>query len=123
MSGSAEDERTDAAGAAAGEQPEAGEAEATPGERPVDEPSVEELIDQIRAIQVGQFLLSTISTLASLTYGKLDGGDLEQARLGIDALRALLPVLESEIEAETRRDLEQAIANLQMAYVAKAGER
>jgi hypothetical protein len=80
------------------------------------EPSVEELIEQIRGIQMGQFLLSTISTLASLTYGKLDSGELDQARTGIEALRALIPVLAGEIEPETRRDLETAVANLQVAY-------
>jgi len=84
-------------------------------ERP-NEPSVEELIEQIRGIDVGQFLLSTVSTLASLTYGKLDNGDLEGARVGIDALRALIPVLEGQIEAETIRDLQSAVANLQVAY-------
>jgi hypothetical protein len=85
------------------------------------EASVEELIEQIREIQVGQFLLSTVSTLASLTYGKLDSGDLDQARTGIEALRALIPVLEGQIEAETKRDLEAALANLQLAYADAAG--
>jgi hypothetical protein len=85
------------------------------------EPSVEDLIEQIRGIDVGQFLLSTVSTLASLTYGKLDGGDLAQAQVGIDALRALLPVLEGQIEPETLRDLQSAVANLQVAYADKAG--
>jgi hypothetical protein len=86
-----------------------------------NEPSVEELIEQIRGIDVGQFLLSTVSTLASLTYGKLDNGDLTGARLGIDALTALIPVLEGHIEDETVRDLQSAVANLQVAYAAAAG--
>ena len=85
------------------------------------EPSVEDLIEQIRGIDVGQFLLSTVSTLASLSYGKLDSGDLDQARVGIDALRALVPVLEGQIESETLRDLQSAVANLQVAYADKAG--
>jgi hypothetical protein len=85
------------------------------------EPSVEELIEQIRGIDVGQFLLSTVSTLASLTYGKLDNGDLPGARLGIEALTALIPVLEGQIEAETTRDLQSAVANLQVAFTDAAG--
>jgi hypothetical protein len=88
---------------------------------PGADPSVEDLIEQIRGINVGQFLLSTVSTLASLTYGKLDSGDLEQARVGIEALRALVPVLEGQIEPETLRDLQSAVANLQVAYTDKAG--
>jgi hypothetical protein len=85
------------------------------------EPSVEELIEQIRGIDVGQFLLSTVSTLASLTYGKLDNGDLTGARVGIDALTALIPVLEGQVEAETIRDLQSAVANLQVAYAGASG--
>ena len=85
------------------------------------EPSVEELIEQIRGIDVGQFLLSTVSTLASLAYGKLDNGDLAGAKVGIEALRALIPVLDGQIEAETIRDLQAAVANLQVAYTDAVG--
>ena len=85
------------------------------------EPSVDELIEAIRGIQIGEFMLSTVSTLASLTYGKLDAGELEQAHVGIEALRALVPLLEGQIEADTRRDLETAVANLQVAYADAAG--
>jgi len=92
------------------EQPQEGE---QPRER---EPTVEELIEQIRNIEVGQFLLSTVSTLASLTYAKLEAGALEQAHTGIDALAALIPVLDGHVEAETIRDLRAALANLQLAY-------
>jgi hypothetical protein len=81
-----------------------------------DEPSVEELIEQIRGIAIGQFLLSTVSTLASLTFAKLDGGDLAQTRTGIEGLRALIPVLEGEIDPGLQRDLEATLANLQVAY-------
>jgi hypothetical protein len=90
-------------------------------EQQQNEPSVEELIEQIRGIDVGQFLLSTVSTLASLTYGKLDNGDLTGARVGIEALTALIPVLEGQVEAETIRDLQSAVANLQVAYADAAG--
>ena len=76
---------------------------------------------QIRGIRVGQFLLSTVSTLASLAYGKLDSGDLDEARVAIDAFRTLIPVLEGQIENDAKRDLEQALANLQVAYADAAG--
>ena len=51
---------------------------------------------------------------ASVAYGKLapDLRDLEQARLAIDALRALLPL----IPEEHRRDIQEVAANLQLAY-------
>src|SRR5213079_1045394 len=66
------------------------------------EPTVDDLIEAIRGIRVGQFLLSTVSTLASLAYGKLDSGDLEEARVAIDAFRTLIPLLEGQIESDAK---------------------
>ncbi len=76
----------------------------------------EQLIEQIRGLGIGQLLLSTVSMVVTLSFGKLEAGELDEARLGIDALRALLPVLEGEIEAGMKRELEQAVASLQLAY-------
>ena len=76
----------------------------------------EKLIEQIRALGIGQLLLSTVSMVVSLSFGKLEAGELDEARLGIDALRALLPVLEGQIDEEMKRELEQAVASLQLAY-------
>jgi len=76
----------------------------------------EKLIEQIRGLGIGQLLLSTASMIVSLSFGKLGAGELDEARLGIDALRALMPVLQGQIEEEMRKDLEQAVANLQIAY-------
>jgi Domain of unknown function (DUF1844) len=91
------------------------------GSDPPGEPSVDELIEAIRGIRVGQFLLSTASTLASLAYGKLDSGDLDETRAAIEALRALLPALEGQVDPEAKRDLERAVTNLQIAYADAAG--
>jgi hypothetical protein len=77
---------------------------------------MDDIIQAIREIEVGQFLLTTVSTLASLTYAKLEQGELEQAKAGIEAIRALLPVLEGQVEAGLLRDFGQALANLQVAY-------
>jgi hypothetical protein len=80
------------------------------------QPGLDELMQAIREIEVGQFLLTTVSTLASLAYGKLDQGELEQAKAAIEAIRALLPVLEGQVEGDLVRDFGQALANLQVAY-------
>ncbi|HWB23315.1 MAG TPA: hypothetical protein VG652_10545 [Gaiellaceae bacterium] len=76
----------------------------------------EQLIEQIRAMGVTQVLLSTVSMVVTLSFGKIAAGELDEARLGIDALRALMPVLEGQMEEEIKKDLEQAVANLQLAY-------
>jgi hypothetical protein len=79
-------------------------------------PSAEEIAAQIRTLPVGSFLLSTVSTLASIAYAKLDAGDLAEARGAIDAISALMPILDERIEPRLHRDLEQALADLQVAF-------
>lgn len=80
------------------------------------EPTVDDLAELLRQLEVGQFLLSTVSTLASLAFGKLEQGELAQAKAAIDAIGALLPVLEGQIEEGLVRDFERALANLRVAY-------
>ena len=92
-------------------------------ERPAEELTPDELLEHIRRMKVSDLLLSTISTVAQLGYAKLDpaGRDLEQAKLAIDSLSALVPVLESSVPEDVLRDFNQVTANLQLAY-AKAVE-
>jgi hypothetical protein len=92
--------------------------------RPEDEITPEQLAEAIRRMRISDLLLSTLSTLAQLGYAKLEPAsrDLEQARLAIDALRALTPVLEGAVPDEALRDFRQVIANLQLAYASAADE-
>jgi hypothetical protein len=86
------------------------------------EPTVEDLAAALQQIEVGQFLLSAVSTLASLAFGKLEQGELSQAKAAIDAIGALLPVLQGEVEDALYRDFERALANLRVAYADAASE-
>jgi hypothetical protein len=86
------------------------------------EPTIEDLAEALRQIEVGQFLLSTVSTLASLAYGKVEQGELTQAKAAIDAIGALLPVLKDEVEDDLLRDFERALANLRVAYADAAAK-
>ena len=63
-------------------------------------------------------------TVSSLGFHKLEQEtrDLEQARLAIDALRALVPPLGGFVPDEAVRDFNQMIANLQLAYAKAASE-
>ena len=83
-----------------------------------EEPTPEQLIEQIKQMKVSDLVVSTMSTLAQLGYVKLDRQslDLDGARLAIEALRALLRVVEGSVPAELVRDFGQVIANLQLAY-------
>ena len=78
------------------------------------------LIEVLTQLQVSDLLLQTLSTVSSLAYHRLseEHRDLEQVRLAIEALRALLPVVSASLPPELVRDLEQVTANLQLAYAA-----
>jgi hypothetical protein len=92
-----------------------------------DEELLRKVEEQLRDLKVSDMLLQTLYTISSLGWHKLSSADrdLEQARLAIEALRALLPVLADSMPAEVKRDLEQMVANMQLAYagaVAEAGK-
>jgi hypothetical protein len=88
-----------------------------------NEPSPEELLEAVRKMKVSDLLLSTAATLAQLGFAKLDESarDLEQARLAIEGMKALLGVLEGAVPQEVHRDFSQVVANLQIAYAEAAG--
>jgi hypothetical protein len=79
---------------------------------------VAELQAELAKLKVSDLLLQTLYTVSSLGYHRLSGEqkDLEQARLAIEALKALMPVLEGSIPEEALRDFQQVLANLQLAY-------
>ena len=82
-----------------------------------DEPvSVEELVKQLK---VSDLLLGTMASLVQIGYAKLGDGESAEARVAIEALRALTPVLEGAASADALRDLRQATSNLQLAYADK----
>ena len=87
------------------------------------EPTPDELLEAVRNMRVSDLLLSTAATLAQLGFAKLDEStrDLEQARLAIDGLKALLGALEGAVPDEVLRDFNQVVANLQLAYASAAG--
>ena len=87
-------------------------------------PSDEELAEALSKVGVADVLVNALTASASLGFHRLsaEARDLPQARLAIEALRALDPVLrEAGVDEALVRDLEQARANLQLAY-AKAVE-
>jgi hypothetical protein len=77
---------------------------------------MEALQEQLASFSVEQFLISAASTIASLAYAKLEREDLAQARKAIDALGALVPLLEGDLAD----DLGAALTRLQVAYAEAA---
>ena len=78
--------------------------------------AVEEMLETIRQAKVAPLILSTVSTFASVAYGKLDAKDLPEAKAAIDVIDALLPLLSNDVDEEIRRDFGQALTNLKLAY-------
>lgn len=87
------------------------------------QPSEEEmrraLEEQMRRVTVRDVVLQTVATLVSLSARRLglqdappEERDLEQARLGIESVRALLPLVEGDDTAPVR----DALSQLQLAY-------
>ena len=77
---------------------------------------LEALQQQLASLAIEDFLVSAASTIASLTFAKLERGDLAEAKKGIDALASLVPHLGGDFG----RDLSAALTNLQVAYATAA---
>ena len=69
---------------------------------------------QVELPSAQELAVETATLFASLAFGRLSeqNRDLEQARLAIEALKALIAVLPEE----RRKDLQSVVANLQLAY-------
>ena len=91
---------------------------------PDEQKLIEELQAELAKLKVADLLLQTLYSVSSLGYHRLsgEGRDLEQARLAIESLRALVPVLEGSAPEDALRDFSQVLANLQLAYAAAAEE-
>jgi hypothetical protein len=79
--------------------------------------------EEVRKLRVTDLLLQTAASVLNLSarrIGKEDERDLDQARTGIDAVKAMIPFLDEE----QGRQVQQAVSELQMAYarVSQGGE-
>ena len=91
-------------------------------QQPTDEELIRKLEEELKKLKVSDLLVQTLYTVSSLGYRKLseEDRDLEQARLSIEALRALVPVLEGAVSDDVVRDFKAVTANLQLAYAEAA---
>ncbi len=84
------------------------------------EPTEEEMREALKQLRVGDVLLQTVVTLVNLTGRRLTAEgekDLDQAREGIEAIRALLPLCPEE----ELGPIKDAVSQLQMIYVRETG--
>jgi hypothetical protein len=94
-----------------------------------EEELAQQLAEELRRLRVEDVLIQTLITISSIGYRRLgltedtkDDRDLQQAKLAIDTMTSLTPVLESVVPDDLIRDFNQSVASLQLAYAQAAGE-
>ena len=89
-------------------------------EPPVDEAELQRrLEEQLRRLRVEDLILESVASILNLSarrIAKEDERDLEQARVGIEAVRALLEL----IEPNARAQVQEALSQVQVLYAREA---
>lgn len=86
-----------------------------------DEEVRAQLEEEIRNVRVEDVVLQSVVSILNLSARRIakdDERDLEQAKVGIDAARALVDLVRPEAQPQLR----QAISELQLLYAKHAGE-
>jgi hypothetical protein len=89
--------------------------------QPTEEEMRQRIDEQLRKVRVQDLLLESVVsvlTLSARRIAKEDERDLEQARIGIEAVRAVSGLLDPEPAAQ----VQSALAEVQMLYAKQAGE-
>jgi hypothetical protein len=98
-----------------GEQPQ------QPEQQMTEEEARAQLEEEIRKVRVEDVVLQSVVSILNLSARRIakdDERDLEQAKIGIDAGRALVDLVKPEAQPQLR----QAISELQVLYAKHAGE-
>jgi hypothetical protein len=96
------------------------------GQRPgLDPELLAQLAAEVERLPIRDLLVQTVGTISSLAWGRIagPGRDVDQARLAIDALRALVPVVAPTVSEQAGRDLHAVVSSLQLAFVRALGEQ
>jgi hypothetical protein len=100
---------------------EEGQAQPNPDQaQPNEEEMRQRIEEQLRKVRVQDLLLESVVSvlnLAARRIAKEDERDLEQGRIGIEAVRAVLGLLDPEPAAQVR----SALSEVQMLYAKQAG--
>ena len=91
-------------------------------QQPTEEELRARIEEQLRKVRVQDLLVDSVASIVNLTarrIAKEDERDLEQARVGIEAVRALVDLLEGDVAEQVRN----ALSELQLIYArASKGE-
>lgn len=94
-----------------------------PGFEQEQEEFARELAEELRRLRVEDVLVNALVHVSSIGYRRLglsedsrDERDLDQSRLAIETMQALIPVLQDFLPGELVAGFEEQVANLQLAY-------
>ena len=94
-----------------------------------EEQLAQQLAEELRRLRVEDVVIQSLITISSIGYRRLgltedtkDDRDLQQAKLAIDTMSAMTPVLEKVVPEELIREFQQSVASLQLAYAQAAGK-
>jgi hypothetical protein len=94
-----------------------------------EEEAARRLAEELRNLKVEDVLLNDLVQISSIGYRRLglteetkEDRDLGQAKLAIDTMKALTPVLAQAVPSELVLEFERSVAELQLAYVKAASE-
>src|SRR5262249_17286880 len=99
------------------EPPDSGQSQESPL---TDEQMRAQLEEELRKVRVEDVVLQSVVSILNLSARRIakdDERDLDQARVGIDAATALLPLVSEEAQPQLR----QAISELQLLFAQHAG--
>jgi hypothetical protein len=88
---------------------------------PEQEEMLRQMEEEMRKVRVQDVITQSVVSILNLSarrIAKEDERDLDQAQVGIDAVRALLDLLEPEPQREVRN----ALSQVQMLYAQHSGE-
>jgi len=98
----------------------AGEAaEGTEQLTPEQEQMLRQMEEEMRRVRVQDLVAQSVVSIINLAYRRIakeDERDLEQARIGIEAVRGLVDVLEED----SRHEIRNALSQLQVLYAQQA---
>lgn len=88
---------------------------------PEQEQMLRQMEEEMRKVRVQDLVAQSVVSILNLAYRRIakeDERDLEQARVGIEAVRGMVDVL----DPETQREIKNALSQVQVLYAQQIGE-
>jgi hypothetical protein len=88
-----------------------------------------QIAEELRKLRVEDVVIQTLVQVSTIGYRRLGltedsrgDRDLGQARLAIETMKALTPVLEAVVPTDLVKQFQQSVADIQLAYARAAAE-